>query len=339
MGGLISYSGISTKIRAMERWRISDAQFSQMAALESVPEAVRFLMEFPPYEEIFKGLEEKDLHRGMIEQQLNLTQYRDFAKLYKFANRKQRSFLGLYFMHYEIDILKTCLRNIVGNREQQQDLSLFNDFFNRHSKVDLERLAACRSIPEFIENMKESPYYGVLSALLAKGQATLPACETAMDMFYFKGMWKAKDKYLSGKERRVIESCFGTRMDMLNLQWIYRCKKYYKLSAGDIYAVIIPVSFHLTKADIRAMAEAESSEKVYALIRSTWYGRLDEVKEGEEQGLNALSRELVDRIYQMTGRREPYSIAALNSYLYFKEREIERIITTIEQIRYGVATT
>ena len=30
MGGLISYSGISTKIRAMERWRISDAQFSQM---------------------------------------------------------------------------------------------------------------------------------------------------------------------------------------------------------------------------------------------------------------------------------------------------------------------
>ena len=63
------------------------------------------------------------------------------------------------------------------------------------------------------------------------------------------------------------------------------------------------------------------------------------MKEGEEQGLNALSRELVDRIYQMTGRREPYSIAALNSYLYFKEREIERIITTIEQIRYGVATT
>ena len=33
MGSLISYSGISTKIRAMERWRISDAQFVQMAAL------------------------------------------------------------------------------------------------------------------------------------------------------------------------------------------------------------------------------------------------------------------------------------------------------------------
>ena len=199
MGSLISYSGISTKIRAMERWRISDAQFSQMAALESVPEAVRFLMKFPPYEEIFKGLEEKDLHRGMIEQQLNLTQYRDFAKLYKFANRKQRSFLGLYFMHYEIDILKTCLRNIVGNREQQQDLSLFNDFFNRHSKVDLERLAACRSIPEFIENMKESPYYGVLSALLAKGQRRFRPVKPPWTCFILKGCGKPKTSICRGK--------------------------------------------------------------------------------------------------------------------------------------------
>ena len=194
MGSLISYSGISTKIRAMERWRISDAQFAQMAALESVPEAVRFLMKLPPYEAIFKGLEEKDLHRGIIEQQLNLSQYQDFAKLYKFADRKQRRFLELYFMHYEIGILKTCLRNVAGNREQQQDLSVFREFFDRHSRVCLENLEGCKSIGQFIENMKESPYYGVLAALQDKGRALLPACENAMDMLYFKSMWRAKDK-------------------------------------------------------------------------------------------------------------------------------------------------
>ena len=339
MGSLISYSGISTKIRAMERWRISDAQFAQMAALESVPEAVRFLMKLPPYEAIFKGLEEKDLHRGIIEQQLNLSQYQDFAKLYKFADRKQRRFLELYFMHYEIGILKTCLRNVAGNREQQQDLSVFREFFDRHSRVCLENLEGCKSIGQFIENMKESPYYGVLAALQDKGKALLPACENAMDMLYFKSMWRAKDKYLSKKEKRIIEQCFGTRMDMLNLQWIVRCKKYYRLSAAEIYTVIIPVSLHLTKADIRAMAEADTLEKVYGLIRASWYGRLEAVREGEGQRLEGLSREIIDRVYQVTSRREPYSIAALNSYLYFKEREIERIITTIERIRYGVAAT
>ena len=39
----------------------------------------------------------------------------------------------------------------------------------------------------------------------------------------------------------------------------------------------------------------------------------------------------------MTRKSDPYSIAALNSYLYFKEKEIRRIITTLERIRYGVA--
>lgn len=46
---------------------------------------------------------------------------------------------------------------------------------------------------------------------------------------------------------------------------------------------------------------------------------------------------MIDRIYELTSRKEPYSASVLNSYLYFKEREIEKIITTIERIRYGVA--
>ena len=30
MGSLITYSGIATKVKAMERWRISDSQFEEM---------------------------------------------------------------------------------------------------------------------------------------------------------------------------------------------------------------------------------------------------------------------------------------------------------------------
>ena len=112
----------------MERWRIKPEQFEQMAALESVPEAVRFLRSLPPYEKIFSGVEDKELHRGRIEQLLNLAQYEDFASLYQFANMKQRRFLDLYFMHYEIGIVKTCLRNGAGRREAAQDLSGFKEF-------------------------------------------------------------------------------------------------------------------------------------------------------------------------------------------------------------------
>lgn len=337
MGSLIQYSGISTKIRAMERWRIKPEQFEKMAALESVPEAVRFLRSLPPYDKIFSGVEDKELHRGRIEQLLNLAQYQDFASLYQFANMKQRRFLDLYFMHYEIGIVKTCLRNGAGHCEEAQELLGFKEFFDRHSSVDLERLSQCRSIDEVIAGLKGTIYYGPLENLRQKGQAVLPACETAVDMLYFKTVWKIKEKYLSGQEKRDLTQCFGTRMDMLNLQWICRAKKYYHLPEGEIYAMIIPISLHLKKTEIRAMAQAEDVEQVYGIIQNSWYGRLDLGILEKGQSLEGPSREVIDRIYELTSRKEPYSASVLNSYLYFKEREIEKIITTIERVRYGVA--
>lgn len=337
MSSLIAYSGITTKVRAMERWRIKDEQFREMAAQETVAEAVEYLRRFPPYADIFAGLDEGSLHRGMIEEQLNLSQYRDFAKLYRFANIRQRRFLDLYFMHYEIGMLKTCLRNAAGHRDQRQDLSIFREFFERHSSLDLITISQSETLDQFIANLAGSPYYTALSHLQQKGRVTLPECENALDMIYFRNIWRIKNKYLGKDEQKIIVQCFGTRMDMLNLQWIYRSKKYYHLTPAGIYAILIPINLHLKKEQINAMAEAGSVEEFYGLLAATWYGKKQLVHLDGEQNLEKFAGEFNDRIYQMTSRRDPYSIAVLNSYLYFKEREIERIITTLESIRYGVA--
>ena len=93
MGGLLSYSGITTKVRAMESHLITDRQFGEMSTLESVSDAVEYLRRLPAYGMIFSNLEGVDLHRGAIEQRLILSQYQDFAKLYRFANLSQRKFL------------------------------------------------------------------------------------------------------------------------------------------------------------------------------------------------------------------------------------------------------
>ncbi len=336
MGNLMAYSGIVAKVRAMERWRLGEAQFEELREAESVPEAVQYLRGFPPYEQIFAGMEDRELHRGEIEQCLNRAQYQEFAKLYKFANLKQRRFLDIYFMHYEISIIKTCLRNAAGQREQRQDLSEFKTFFDRHSSIDLIRLSESRSVEQFIENLKGSLYYPPLELLEKTGGARLPACEAALDMLYFKTMWRVKDDCISKEERALLSQCFGTRMDMLNIQWICRSKKYYHLSPGEIYAVLIPIRLHLTKQEINDMVQAESLEQVRQLVGRTWYGAKGILGLEQDADAEALADEVIDRIYRNTSKKDPYSVASLNACLYFKEREIRRIINIIEQIRYGV---
>lgn len=334
MGNLMAYSGIVTKIRAMERQRLRENQFQEMAALESVPEAVAYLRKNPAYERIFEGLSQEELHRGRIEQLLHMALYQDFARIYRFANLSQRRMLDLYFRRYELSIIKGCLRAVAGGKEEGTDLSEFQEFFQQHSRMDLTRLSQCASIGQWVGCLKGSPYYGPLEELSRKGELNPTDCETVLDMTYFKEAWRIKKRYLKKEEQQIITQCFGTRMDMLNIQWIYRAKKYYGLSGAQIIAVLIPIRLHLTKNQVTRMAQAESLEGFFDILKTTYYGRMD----GEERpDLKKLAAEINDRVYEMTRRSNPYSIAALNSYLYFKEKEIRRITTTLERIRYGVA--
>ena len=90
MSGLLSYSGLTTKIRAMQSHLLNDQNFREIVELESVPQAVSYLKQHKGYEDLFEGYNEADLHRGQIEKMLRLTVYRDFSKLYRFANVEQR---------------------------------------------------------------------------------------------------------------------------------------------------------------------------------------------------------------------------------------------------------
>lgn len=337
MGNLLSYSGITTKVRAMESHFIKDSQFKEMSSLTSVAEAVEYLRRQPSYKDIFSGLEDQELHRGFIEERLVLSKYQDFTKLYRFSNLSQRKFLDLYFMHYEVAILKRCLRSALEHREIDLDLSIFSEFFERHSNLDLIKLATSQDMSELINNLTGTPFYDLLTHIGNTESPTLFDYEMQLDLYYFKTIWKIKNKYLSKTEQKILGQCFGSKLDLLNLQWIYRSKKYYKLAPADIYSLLIPINYRLKKADIIKLAEAATIEEFYSLLRNSYYGNLNLSDLSEKPNLEELYAKVLNRIYSLTRQRNPYSIASLNTYLYFKEQEITKIITTIEGIRYGLA--
>lgn len=336
MGSLLSYSGITTKVRAMESHLITDSQFCQMAALETVSEAVEYLRKLPAYGTLFANLETTELHRGAIEQRLILSQYQDFAKLYRFSNLTQRKFLDLYFMHYEIDILKKCFRNSFGHVSPDIDLAVFQDFFEKHSHLDLLKLSASQSLSEFISSLEGSVYHSLLASLDDAANPTLFDYEIHLDLLYFKTIWKVKGKYLSRAEQKLLTRCFGSKLDLLNIQWIYRSKKYYHLKPADIYSLLIPINYHLKKEQITKMAEAGSLDEFYSVLKTTCYGRQEGLETGGKTDLEHLTGDVLYKVYHASSRQNPYSIATLNSYLYFKEVEIQKIITLIESIRYRV---
>ena len=227
MSGLLSYSGLTTKIRAMQSHLLNDQNFREIVELESVPQAVSYLKQHKSYEDLFEGYNEADLHRGQIEKMLRLTVYRDFSKLYRFANVEQRKFLALYFKRYEVSVIKECLNTVFDHRDVVLNLSIFDEFFNKHSQLDINLLASSRTIEELIANLKGTEYYAPLSQLADIERPTLFDYEMTLDLYYFAQMWKDRSKVVTKRDLEELTAAWGSKFDMLNLQWIYRSKRYY----------------------------------------------------------------------------------------------------------------
>ena len=320
----------------MESRLLKPEQFRELAEQEDVRSAADYLKEQPAYAEVFDGLDDTKLHRGYIEQILTQSEYRDFTRLYLFSSMKQRKFLDLYFKHYEVEVIKKLLRHMLGGREGQTDLSMFQGFFEKHSELDLETLCRAKNFSEFTEALEGTVYGKLLSQMQEKGQTGLFDCELKLDLFYFQLLWKLRNKLLSKTERKILDDCFGSRLDLLNIQWICRARSFYRLSQAEIYALLIPVHYRLRADKVKLLVEAEDDAKFFAVLRETPYGKQEELQTGQMPDIQLLSNQMLNRIYGRTGHRYPHSPAVLDSYLYRKELEMRKIVTALEGIRYGL---
>ncbi len=334
---LIKYSALTTKIRAMEGRLLDATSYSYMAHLGSVEEAIDYLSKLPSYKILFDGIDTSTLHRADIERLLIVSKYSDFAKLYKFASIKQREFLKMYFRHYELLLIRRCLHDCYSDKRLDLNVKELSDSFKKHSKIDVDALLNAKSIDEFVASLADSDYKRAVSTLDNSVSPSLLDYELVLDQAYFKLIWNVKNRFLTAAESTDLRACTGTSIDMLNLQWIYRSKKYYNMDSAQIYSLLLPYYYKLKKADVQKMVNAENIEELEEMIASGYYGRLAGRLSLKPSNISDLSDILLDRIYRSVERRHPYSTSSIISYLYQKEREVTNITHIIEAIRYKLS--
>ena len=336
MGNLLSYSGISTKIRAMQSKLTREEQIREILELSSVPQVAAYLKKTPEYSKLWASLDETTSHRGLLEKSLKTSIFHNFSKIYQFANPEQRKFLDLYSRRYEIRVLKEIMTNLFDHRDTDPvDISPYREFFRRHSKLDIDRLVACTNMEEFINALKGNEFYGPLSRIQNRENALLFDYGMALDLYYFTQIWRVRKKLFSGDDLRQITTAYGEKFDMLNLQFIFRSKRYFHMAPADIYALLIPMNYKLKKDEISSIVEANTYDEARALFRKTYYGKKYDhlAAHNLEEFYNYMLRQTLEK----EARRNPYSVALLYSYMYHKEHEVNRLTIAIECVRYGVS--
>lgn len=336
MSNLLAYSGLTTKVRAMESNLITQEKFAEMAGLSSVTEVVGYIGNLKAYKDIFKDIDINSLHRGDLERYLLLSSYKDFGKLYNFASVKQRKYLEIYFMRYETHILKQIFRELADKHKIIMDLSVIKPYFERFSDLNLDVISKSVTIDDCILGLNNTKYFPPLKRVQSLGNASLFDYELALDLLYFETMWNCRSKYLKGTDYKVITEAYGTKIDLLNLQWVYRCKKFYNLKPENIYSMLIPINYKLKSSQLKQFVNAENISAMSEIFKTTYYSKINEDFDLNTDSYESLYGPYMNKIYSLTFKNNPYSLACINTYLSRKGQEISKLISLTECIRYSL---
>ena len=336
MENIFVYSGVSTKIRGMHARLLTTDNYNELASLHNTTEVISYLKGHAGYRAILKNINEMLLHRGDAEKLFTLSLYRDYSKLYSFSSGEPRKFLKLYFKRYEIELINYCFRIIFNHYDVPLDLKYKKDFFDRYSKISIDKLLTSTTIEALIENLKDTEYYKPLKIIQNSAASSLFDYDLALNLYYFTTLWKQRGRFLSKHDYAIFTKDYGTKIDLLNLQWVCRAKKNYSMYSTDIHALLIPIHYKLSENTFKELIETTSTDDFETALKKTSYYR----KYNLEKGLNieALYKDCLGHIYLIDRRKYPYSIAAINTYLFLKEEECSTLTTILESIRYGLPT-
>ncbi len=334
MGNVMAYSGITTKIRAMQAKLLTDQDFEKIAGFHSTREIIEYLKGKPAYSKYMNQLDASLYHRSDVEKILTQSLFDDYTRIFRFAGMEQKKFLKIYWKRYEIDVINYCLRIVFNHYQRPFDLDYKKQVFDRYSKISIDKLMTSKNIDDLVENLKGTEYYAPLHKVQRSDGGTLLDYDRALDLYYFDSYWKKGRKIFHGDDRKRFLREIGMKMDMLNLQWIYRAKKYYRMTPAEIYTLTIPYHYHISVDEFKTLVEASTPEEFGRHMMNTYYGKHYDIADNSTR--EKKMTEVLRKINLSDRRENPYSNASLHAYLFLKEEETKRLTTAFECIRYGM---
>ena len=133
------------------------------------------------------------INRGEFEKLMICSKYMDFEKIYRFANAAQRPYLKLYFLKYEIDIIKKAIIHL-ENHEHRELYSDFDKIFGKYPDIDIAKVCNATNIDEILEGLKGSIFYETVRMVKSYINPKDFDYEIALDLFFFSYIWKKRKR-------------------------------------------------------------------------------------------------------------------------------------------------
>ncbi len=343
-GPLSKYSFINAKLRARISKIISDDFFRRIGQVSTLDEAFGLLRET-----CFAELEKTYAETGDLKQ-VELELLKDEIELYKdirtYFDSESAELVEVLLSRFEIDNLKNVIR-VFFSRKIHQEIDPASAHYILYEpiihNIPYDLIVNAESFEEIAGLCEATPYRQIISMYSedVKKTGSLFRMEIAFDHFYYERLISVIKK-LTPQDRNLALRLIGVEIDLQNIAWTIRLKKFYGLSEQQIQTAKIPGGLSLNTA---AIEDLYRSENVLSALREfvrDQYPGLSTLVASQLSGSTSqllLIRRILDEIRKhevkriMTGY--PFTVGIIMAYFILKNEEIKKIRMILNAKYYG----
>lgn len=317
----VKYPALNAKMKCMYSNNLSKEEFEELIRQNNLKEAISFIKSKFPF---LENLNEK-MHRKELEQELNNLFIYDILKIFKYLNKNEIEILMQFLSKYELNCVKNVFRNVTTNRDSKEYLKNIDNWTQKMFK-NINGINEITEETAFLELIKSEDYYKVFEEYEEIIEnAPLEEIEVKLDKFYFE-----KTYCLAKKYNKNLLYLIGTEIDLLNIIWIYRAKKYFKYSINEIKEILIPINYKLSKRNLEDLLNCTDFSDMKSVLSETKYRKVFSSESRIEYDKNKYLYNINIKLF----KTKLFDICTVFCNINLLDIEIKNIINIIEGIRY-----
>ena len=335
MDKISRFTAVNTKIAAMVGKLLTDEDYKNMFKLNSPSEISAYLKKSTAYSEFFIG-SPAEMHRDEIERHLKEGFINYLDKLIHYFTGDYRNFFKCYYLKYEIYDLKKAAR-LIQIENSTDNIKDNLRFAGKYRYIDIDKISKCENMEELIKSLSGTVYAPYLKNLINGDiNETLFRFEMALDTAFFNILEQNIGK-ISKNDIDAYYNLEGRYIDMLNLQWIYRGKKYFNLAPEEIFNYTINKGYIFNYRKIKNLCYASNIDEFVKKVKETPYGFMFKGDSTQDIFMERrINRYMYFKQKSALKNFQP-DISMVLAYMNLREFEIRDIVSIIENVRYKMS--
>lgn len=331
-------NAIIAKIRSMFGRTITSNDYSDLIRKTSVSEIASYLKHNTSYSDSLSSISETQVHRGQIESLLHHDVFNKYIKFGRFVDISKNSFYHYIVLNIEIEQILVFLRYLNSGKPHHYIVTL-PSFVTSHASIDLYSFVNVKNYSEFLSTLENTPYYKILKNVAPKDNelADISLCETELKSYYFNQVFKLIDKWFKGDERQELYNIFEFYAEMINIEIIFRLKKFFSMKPEDIKRNLLPFRANLSNKILSELIAADDITIAEKILSTTVYNKnlnIATFNTIEDFVNHSFLSKIKRYIHFSTSPAVVFS-----AYLFYCEIEIHNIICIIEGVRYDLPSS